>query len=71
MDDIARGERAYAATLKAFYTPFHKDVKAKDKLEKATDLGDADPKMTCPKCEGKMIIKLGKTGKFLSCKKFP
>ena len=71
LDDIARGERDYTQTLAEFYKPFTKDVKSKEKLEKATDLGDADPKMKCPKCGGKMIIKLSKNGKFLSCKKFP
>ena len=34
-------------------------------------MGDADPKFKCPVCGDPMIIKLGKTGKFLSCKKFP
>ena len=71
LDEIARGERDYTQTLKEFYLPFTKDVKKKEKLDKATDLGDADKKMTCPKCKGPMIIKLGKNGKFLSCKKFP
>jgi DNA topoisomerase I len=71
LDEIANGERDYAKTLANFYKPFTKDVKEKEKLDKATDLGNADPKITCPKCKGKMIIKLGKTGKFLSCKKFP
>lgn len=71
LDEISRGERDYTETLEDFYKPFHKDVKAKAKLDKATDLGEADPKFTCPKCKGVMIIKLGKNGKFLSCKKFP
>ncbi|MEN8252040.1 MAG: topoisomerase DNA-binding C4 zinc finger domain-containing protein, partial [Patescibacteria group bacterium] len=71
LDEIAMGERDYAKTLNDFYKPFAKDVKKKEKLDKATDLGNADPKMKCPKCKGKMIIKLSKNGKFLSCKKFP
>ncbi len=71
LDEIARGERDYTQTIAEFYKPFTKDVKSKEKLDKATDLGDADPKMKCPKCKGKMIIKLSKNGKFLSCKKFP
>ena len=40
-------------------------------MEKITTLGDADPKITCPKCKALMVIKLGRTGKFLSCSKFP
>lgn len=71
LDDIARGERDYAATLGAFYTPFLKDIKKKEKLDKVTDLGDAPAKFKCPVCKGDMIIKLGKNGRFLSCKKFP
>lgn len=71
LDEIARGEREYEKTLSDFYTPFTKEVKSKDKLEKATDLGKADPEMKCPKCKEPMIIKLSKTGKFLSCEKFP
>lgn len=71
LDDIANGERDYVKTLKEFYGPFTKEVKAKDKLDKITTLGDADPQHKCPKCNSSMIIKLGRTGKFLSCKKYP
>ena len=70
LDDIAEGKREYAATLGAFYTPFSKEISAKDDLAKVTNLGDA-PGFKCPKCKGPMVIKLGRTGKFLSCKKFP
>ncbi len=70
LDDIAEGKREYAATLHAFYDPFKKEITKKDKLDKVTNLGDA-PDVKCPKCKGVMIIKLGRTGKFLSCKKFP
>ena len=71
LDDIATGKRNYVKTLTDFYKPFLADVKAKDKLDKATNLGDADAKFKCPVCAGPMIIKLGKGGKFLSCAKYP
>ncbi len=71
LDEIADGKRDYVKTLKDFYGPFSKDIKSKEKLEKATNLGEADENIRCPKCGGKMIIKLGRTGKFLSCAKFP
>jgi len=71
LDEIARGERDYTKTLTDFYTPFQKDVKEKEKLDKATDLGEADPEMKCPECDKGMIIKLAKTGRFLSCSDFP
>ena len=71
LDEIAQGKREYVATLKSFYGPFSKEVKAKEKLEKATNLGEADPEFKCPICGSGMVIKLGRAGKFLSCKKFP
>ncbi|MDP2788930.1 MAG: type I DNA topoisomerase [bacterium] len=71
LDEIARGEREYAKTLKDFYDPFSRDVKSKDKLEKATNLGEAPESMKCPKCGSAMIIKLARAGKFYSCSKYP
>jgi DNA topoisomerase-1 len=71
LDLIAMGKGKYLDTLKKFYTPFIKEVKSKEKLEKITNLGDADPKWKCPKCSSNMVIKLGRGGKFMSCDKFP
>ncbi len=71
LDAIAEGKESYKEMLTDFYGPFSKDVKAKDKIEKLTNLGDADPSIKCPVCGGPMVIKLSKTGKFLSCANFP
>ncbi|PIR69160.1 type I DNA topoisomerase, partial [Candidatus Nomurabacteria bacterium CG10_big_fil_rev_8_21_14_0_10_03_31_7] len=71
LDEISRGERKYEKTLKDFYGPFLKEIKIKEKLEKATNLGDAPENIKCPKCKGKMIIKLSRGGKFYSCNKYP
>ena len=69
LDEIAEGKIKYEKVLKDFYGPFSKDVKAKEKIEKITNLGNAEEK--CPTCGGPMVIKLSRTGKFLSCAKFP
>jgi len=71
LDDIAAGKREYTKTLSDFYKPFHKAVISKEDIPKVTTLGDAPSDIVCPECEGGMIIKLGKNGKFLSCKSFP
>ncbi|KND48866.1 MAG: DNA topoisomerase I [Parcubacteria bacterium C7867-005] len=71
LDDIAGGKHTYKKVLTDFYGPFQKDVKAKDKIEKITNLGKGPDGVLCPICNGEMIIKLGKGGKFLSCAKFP
>lgn len=71
LDEIAEGKRKYEEMLKSFYISFSKEVKSKEKIKKLTNLGEADEKFKCPVCGGPMIIKLSKTGKFLSCAKFP
>ena len=71
LDDIADGKRDYVKTLKDFYIPFQKEVKSKEKLEKATNLGVAPEAIKCPKCASSMIVKLSRAGKFYSCSKYP
>lgn len=71
LDDIANGDAEYEKTLKDFYGPFQKEVKEKDKLDKATTLEAADPKFKCPTCGSGMVVKLGRGGKFLSCARYP
>ena len=71
LDDIALGAREYEKTLSEFYKPFLEEVKSKEKMEKATNLGEGPKEFPCPLCKSPMIIKLGKTGRFLSCSKFP
>jgi DNA topoisomerase-1 len=71
LDEIALGTREYGKTLRDFYGPFSKAVKSKDKLEKMSNLGAAPAEMRCPVCGSDMIIKLGRSGKFYSCSRFP
>ncbi len=71
LDDIAEGTREYEKTLREFYTPFSKEVKSKDKIDKVTNMGDAPEGTVCPKCGATMVVKLAKNGKFLSCSTFP
>ncbi len=71
LDQMARGERDYEKTLKEFYGPFEKAIRAKDKLPKATSLGDASAEFPCPLCGSLMEHKLGRGGIFMSCKRYP
>ena len=71
LDEIAEGKRKYEKTLKDFYGPFTKAVKSKNKIEKLTNMGAAPAEFPCPLCGGAMVYKLSKTGRFMSCAKFP
>ncbi len=71
LDEIASGKREYRPTLEEFYRNFKKAVESKSSIEKITSLGDAPEEFSCPMCSGPMEYKLSKSGKFMSCKKFP
>lgn len=71
LDEIARGERGYAATLREFYGPFEKAVAAKEDLPKATSLGEVPEEFPCPICGARMEYKLGRGGVFMSCTRYP
>tara|TARA_B100000959_G_C14929223_1_gene602865 strand:- start:611 stop:1684 length:1074 start_codon:yes stop_codon:yes gene_type:complete len=71
LDEIADGKREYKKTLEDFYEDFSEDVKKKEDIDKITNLGEAPKEFKCPKCGKSMVIKLGKNGKFMSCKDFP
>lgn len=73
LDKIAEGDLDWVKMLKDFYFPFDKEVLKNDKeikRDEFTELGKSD--QVCPECGKKgMIIKLGRYGKFLSCKDYP
>lgn len=71
LDEIAVGKRTYVKTLEDFYGPFTKALKEKDGIEKLTNIGDAPKEFPCPICGKKMVYKLSKNGKFMSCSDFP
>ncbi|MEK7063747.1 MAG: DNA topoisomerase, partial [Patescibacteria group bacterium] len=71
LDQIANGEREYADTLKQFYTPFYRDVKSKEKIDKLTTLGEVPAHIRCPLCDSNMVMKLSRNGVFMSCARFP
>ncbi|MFH1402012.1 MAG: type I DNA topoisomerase, partial [Patescibacteria group bacterium] len=71
LDEISEGKNTYEKSLGDFYSPFMEAIKAKETIEKISNLGPAEDKYKCPKCGAGMVYKLGKTGKFISCEKFP
>jgi len=55
LDEIAEGKRTYEKTLRDFYTPFSRDLAAKEDIEKQTNLGDAPSEFPCPICDKPMV----------------
>jgi len=72
LDKVAEGKLDWIKMLKDFYFPFDKKVTFEDKnitRNEFTELGESNEK--CPICGGPMLIKLGRYGRFLSCKNYP
>ncbi len=72
LDDMAEGKAQYEPFLDKEYKLLQKELEKAHKEVNKEDvviLGDSDEK--CPNCKGKMVERLGRYGKFLSCAKFP
>ena len=71
LDDIETGTEKWADVIDGFYQPF-KDVlkKAEDAIEKVA-IKEEESDEICEKCGRRMVVKLGRFGKFLACPGFP
>ncbi len=73
LDAVAHEGKDWHKVIKEFYEPFEKKLEKKEEeLDKreVTTLEETDK--TCPKCKkNKLVVKLGKYGKFLSCSGYP
>lgn len=70
LDKIASGELERDTLLRNFYTDFEKDVRAfgGPTVRRHSELTDID----CPECkEGKLAVRIGKSGHFVGCNRFP
>lgn len=75
LDRIARGEKEWHVVVKAFYEPFHKAVDTALDSAERVKLPVEETGRDCPQCGasdgGKLVIRAGKFGKFVSCNRFP
>lgn len=72
LDAIALGKKKYVPVIDKEYKPLIEGIEVAEKNVKKDDvviLGDSDEK--CPVCGEKMVVRVGRYGKFLSCSKFP
>ncbi len=72
LDKIAAGKVSYGSVLKDFYKVFsdelkHADEKASEDREKNQEVSD----VVCEKCGARMIVKIGRYGKYLACPNYP
>jgi DNA topoisomerase-1 len=71
-DKIAQGKRNWTEALKEFYAPFAENLAEKYKeVAKKEYTEETAEEKPCPKCGAKLLIRLGKFGKFYACSRFP
>ena len=73
LDGVERGETNWVDTLDVFYKDFDKVLtKAEKAMEgKRFKVPDEETDVECDLCGRKMVIKIGRFGKFLACPGFP
>lgn len=69
LDKIAEGKEKWVSVLKGFYGPFSANLEKKYKEVGGKTVEETDE--VCEKCGGKMVIRMGRFGKFLACSNFP
>jgi len=71
LDSVESGKRNWKELLAGFYKDFSKSVEtASEKISKI-ELPVEESDEVCEKCGRKMVIKMGRYGKFLACPGFP
>lgn len=71
LDAVSRGEKEWRPLLKEFWEPFVELLKQKEKEIKKEDITTEKTDKICPECKKELVIKLGRSGKFLACSGFP
>ena len=68
LDKVEEGNFNWKKILQDFFPSFKEKIdKATSKIKKHVEFSDKK----CPKCEGRMVLKWSRKGRFLSCENFP
>ena len=72
LDNIAEGKLNWTETVKEFYEPFLNNLEKKYEEVSKEDLAPViETEEKCPECGNKLVLKLGRFGKFLACSNWP
>lgn len=71
LDAISRGEKEWTPSVEQFWRPFIALIKQKEQEVSKADLTTEKTDKSCPKCSKELVIKLGRSGRFLACSGFP
>jgi len=72
LDEIANGKLIWNKSIETFWKPFEKILEEVTQKAKRVKIEVEKTDKDCPKCnKGKLVVRIGRFGKFLSCERFP
>lgn len=72
LDKIENGKSDWIKILQDFWNPFFSSLeKAKIMMEDVKSSREVEVEDTCPKCQSRLKIKIGRFGEFLACSNYP
>lgn len=71
LDKVEEGKTNWVDLLQGFYDPFEKTLAAAKQEMKSVKKQGIPTGLQCKLCDGKLVIKWGKTGEFLACENYP
>ena len=71
LDDIEEGKQPWVNVIDDFYKPFKTVLEKAEKSIEKVEIKAEESDEICEKCGRRMVIKLGRYGKFLACPGFP
>ncbi len=71
LDAISRGEERWRPVLQGFWDPFISLLQTKEKEVSKEDVTTEKTDRSCPECGQPLVVKLGRSGRFLACSGFP
>ena len=71
LDGIEAGSENWTKVIDEFYSPFKEVLETAEKSIEKVEIKDEESDEICDKCGRRMVIKLGRFGKFLACPGFP
>jgi DNA topoisomerase-1 len=71
LDEIAAGRREWVPVVREFYVPFQESLVAAEQSIEKVDMGPQEIGRNCPECGAPLIVRWGRYGKFIGCRRFP
>lgn len=71
LDKVEEGELPWKDVLRRFYPGFSEKLAEAEKSVGEVEIKDEESDVICDKCGRRMVIKMGRFGKFLACPGFP